>query len=431
MQARRAIIGLTAVIAAGMFSTGVAAARPGDNPGVEDTIEACTSIPPDRDINVTRTVHQVGRDHSVSDKVMLAGFEAGWVESHMNNLPCGDLDSLGVFQQRPSQGWGTPEQIMNVTYASTQFFTRAKSSEARNPGFAAWQIAQDVQRSCCPSRYADAEGKARAMMNEVGTSRTRFVYSNSGGQLIGKNDLNDAWVTLRNGGATDPATGRNSIGAIENGNFIAKQGLDGGWVPMAGGGQVTDVAVYGDRFAFVNTGGDVLGKDGANSGWTPLFSGGATKVVTEGDRIGVLANGEFWAKQGLSGTWSPMATGGGDIKDIAIAGDRFAFLTNGGQVHAKDGRDSTWIHVHDNATGLAVARTWIGAVVGGRFLVKQGLGDPWSTIGGSGGVSEIVISGDTFGMLEGGNFLAKRGFYGDWVTMQDGGQVTRISVDSF
>ncbi|MFF8289950.1 hypothetical protein ACF068_12070 [Streptomyces sp. NPDC016309] len=114
-------------------------------------------IPPDRDPEVTRTVYAVGRDLGVSEKVMPAAFEAGWVESHMNNLDCGDKDSLGVFQQRPSQGWGTPEQIMRVPYAAERFFRRAVDVERRAPHLTAGGTAQEVQRSGHPDRYDAAE----------------------------------------------------------------------------------------------------------------------------------------------------------------------------------------------------------------------------------------------------------------------------------
>jgi hypothetical protein len=85
----------------------------------------------------------------------------------MNNLPCGDKDSLGVFQQRPSFGWGTPAQILNVEYASTQFFSRAQVEDGRCPGCTAGQIAQAVQRSGFPDRYDQAEAKARALLSEA------------------------------------------------------------------------------------------------------------------------------------------------------------------------------------------------------------------------------------------------------------------------
>ncbi len=64
---------------------------------------ACTSIPSTADPDVTLTVYRVGRSLNVNDKVMLSGFEAGWVESRMNNLPCGDKSSLGG----PSPATGT------------------------------------------------------------------------------------------------------------------------------------------------------------------------------------------------------------------------------------------------------------------------------------------------------------------------------------
>jgi hypothetical protein len=155
-----------ATAAVALLPHGTAAAIPGDNPTAQDLTVAC-AIPADRDINVTRTVYQTGLEHHVSDKVMLAGFEAGWVESRMNNLNCGDADSLGVFQERPSQNWGTPAQIMDVHYAATQFFTRAIAREQQHPEYSAGQIAQAVEVSCCPEKYPAAENKARAMMAEV------------------------------------------------------------------------------------------------------------------------------------------------------------------------------------------------------------------------------------------------------------------------
>ncbi|MFC6986295.1 hypothetical protein [Streptomyces cirratus] len=124
-------------------------------------------IPPERDIAVTRKVYEVGQRRGVSDKVMLAGFETGWVESRMNNLDCGDRDSLGVFQQRPSQGWGSPEQVMDVDYAANKFFEVAQQMEPGMEGSSAGELAQAVQRSGYPERYPQAEGVARQMRDEA------------------------------------------------------------------------------------------------------------------------------------------------------------------------------------------------------------------------------------------------------------------------
>jgi len=125
--------------------------------------EKC-AVPPDFDAAIINTVHDVATQRGVTDKVMLAAFEAGWVESHMNNLNCGDRDSLGVFQQRPSAGWGTPEQILDPVYATNAFLDQAIPNDANNPGFTAGELAQSVQRSAFPDRYDESEGKAREMI---------------------------------------------------------------------------------------------------------------------------------------------------------------------------------------------------------------------------------------------------------------------------
>ncbi|MFB7916047.1 peptidoglycan-binding protein [Streptomyces sp. NPDC056061] len=127
----------------------------------------CT-VPDRPDPEVLTVVYRTGVELGVSDRVLLAGFEAGVVESNMNNLDCGDRDSLGVFQQRPSQGWGTPEQIMDVSYASNAFFTPAIRVAADNPDLSAGEVAQAVQVSAYPDRYDAVEGTARELIERAG-----------------------------------------------------------------------------------------------------------------------------------------------------------------------------------------------------------------------------------------------------------------------
>jgi hypothetical protein len=82
-------------------------------------------------------------------------------ESKLRNLPGGDRDSLGLFQQRPSQGWGTSAQILDPVYAATAFYTRLSAQ----PGWAQLSVteaAQLVQRSAAPLAYAQWESEARA-----------------------------------------------------------------------------------------------------------------------------------------------------------------------------------------------------------------------------------------------------------------------------
>ncbi len=74
-------------------------------------------------------------------------------ESSLYNLNYGDRDSLGLFQQRPSQGWGTPAQIMDPVYASTKFY-EALVKVPNWQTIPLWQAAQAVQRSAFPYAYA-------------------------------------------------------------------------------------------------------------------------------------------------------------------------------------------------------------------------------------------------------------------------------------
>jgi len=119
---------------------------------------------------VARTICAVGRRRGVSDRVMLAAFETAIVESGVRNLNYGDRDSGGVFQQRPSQGWGTWAQVTNVDYATNKFFDVARTRDICGP--TAGQLAQCVQRSAFPLRYNQNEGNARGLMAQIGCSAT-------------------------------------------------------------------------------------------------------------------------------------------------------------------------------------------------------------------------------------------------------------------
>jgi hypothetical protein len=83
-------------------------------------------------------------------------------ESGLQNLNYGDRDSLGLFQQRPSQGWGSPAQILSPTYAARQFYRGL----LQVPGWRSMsttEAAQAVQHSGFPSAYAKWQGEAQAL----------------------------------------------------------------------------------------------------------------------------------------------------------------------------------------------------------------------------------------------------------------------------
>lgn len=81
-------------------------------------------------------------------------------ESSLRNIDYGDRDSVGLFQQRPSQGWGTVEQIMDPYYSTDKFYD-GLIAVANWADIEITVAAQAVQRSGFPDAYADHEEEGR------------------------------------------------------------------------------------------------------------------------------------------------------------------------------------------------------------------------------------------------------------------------------
>ena len=117
-----------------------------------------------------QAIIKVGRDMGASDDVIQMALAVAWMESRLINNPGGDRDSAGLFQQRPSQGWGTYEQVTNPEYAARQFFQRAIPLAARNGNLG--EVAADVQRPAKQYRhlYGDnlRNGTAASIFEQAG-----------------------------------------------------------------------------------------------------------------------------------------------------------------------------------------------------------------------------------------------------------------------
>ena len=91
-------------------------------------------------------------------------------ESGLLDLGYGDADSLGLFQQRPSCGWGTASQILHPAYAADAFLKALHGYETRDPAWARqplWQSAQGVQASGYPTAYAKWEAQAAHLVSTI------------------------------------------------------------------------------------------------------------------------------------------------------------------------------------------------------------------------------------------------------------------------
>lgn len=101
---------------------------------------------------IAATIAGVASRRHMPARAVAVAYATALQESKMANLSYGDRDSVGIFQQRPSEGWGTPQQIENPVYATSRFF----AALAKVPGYLHMPIyaaAQSVQHSADGSAY--------------------------------------------------------------------------------------------------------------------------------------------------------------------------------------------------------------------------------------------------------------------------------------
>jgi murein DD-endopeptidase MepM/ murein hydrolase activator NlpD len=180
-----------------------------------------TGYEPDQITNAA-TIAAVGKQMQIPEHGIVTAIATAIQESGLRNLDYGDRDSLGLFQQRPSQGWGTPTQVTDPTYAATAFYRHLLAV----PG---WQhmtlneAAQTVQRSATPNAYGQHERPARALAAAVSAATC-------------KPQNNAEWLA--------PVTGRCTSGfGPRNGEFHRGQDIAapiGTPIVAAHGGRVID-----------------------------------------------------------------------------------------------------------------------------------------------------------------------------------------------
>ncbi|MFI8253450.1 hypothetical protein ACIGFN_07775 [Streptomyces filamentosus] len=124
---------------------------------------------PDQASNAA-TIAAVGSARGLPERAVTIALATALQESALRNIEHGDRDSLGLFQQRPSMGWGTPEQIMDPVYAAEKFYEGLE----KVPGYSRMPLtvaAQKVQKSGFPQAYAKHEPDA-ALLSAALTGRT-------------------------------------------------------------------------------------------------------------------------------------------------------------------------------------------------------------------------------------------------------------------
>ncbi|KKJ99213.1 hypothetical protein [Micromonospora sp. HK10] len=116
------------------------------------------------------TIAAIGVQRRMPERAVVVALATAYQESHLRNIAHGDRDSLGLFQQRPSQGWGTPAQIRDPRYAAEKFYAALKKVKGWEK-LRVTEAAQKVQRSAYPEAYqkwaAKSEVLSRALLGHA------------------------------------------------------------------------------------------------------------------------------------------------------------------------------------------------------------------------------------------------------------------------
>jgi hypothetical protein len=147
------------LLLAGVGYLAFGGARPGPAPPTPPPPPGCqagtggAAIPLDTDqAGIAATIAGVAVRHRLPRRALTIALATALQESQLQDLDYGDRDSVGVFQQRPSQGWGTTAELEDPVYATTRFF----AALVKVPGYTKMpvdQAAQDVQHSADGGAY--------------------------------------------------------------------------------------------------------------------------------------------------------------------------------------------------------------------------------------------------------------------------------------
>ncbi len=131
--------------------------------------EGCTARLAGREVTLTTDqaenatlITAIGVSRGLPARAVSIALATAYQESKIRNLPHGDRDSLGLFQQRPSQGWGTSRQVRDPFHATNAFYDALE----KIPDYKSLRIteaAQKVQRSGYPEAYEDHAPDARTL----------------------------------------------------------------------------------------------------------------------------------------------------------------------------------------------------------------------------------------------------------------------------
>jgi hypothetical protein len=141
---------------------------------VGESTGAIYRMVPDQLANAS-TIADLAMRRGLPQQAVVVALATAMQESKLTNLDYGDRDSIGLFQQRPSQGWGAKAQLLDPVYASGKFFDALVKVRGWQ-GLTVAAAAQAVQRSGFPDAYGSWQQRATAMAAALtGTTSGRLT----------------------------------------------------------------------------------------------------------------------------------------------------------------------------------------------------------------------------------------------------------------
>jgi hypothetical protein len=227
----------------------------------------------------------VGVRRGLPARAVTIALATAYQESDLHNLAHGDRDSLGLFQQRPSMGWGTAAQVREPHYAAGKFYDALVKVNGYQT-MAVTDAADRVQRSAFPDAYADHEDDARIVASALtGQSTGSFScvvrHPAYAAETIGSNGLTPRAEAVRKDLVETfgkLSTGGYAPGGVSSGHMEGSAHYDG---------RAVDVFVR------------PISKENTRRGWAY-----AHYLVAQADRLGITAvifSDKIWTSGTRSG----------------------------------------------------------------------------------------------------------------------------------
>jgi len=155
---------------------------------------AAVALDPEQ-AQIAATIAGVAHQRRMPSRAVTVAYAAAMQETHLHNLDYGDRDSVGIFQQRPSEGWGPASKLINPVYASTKFF-QALTRVRDYRHLPVYKAAQAVQHSADGYAYEQYQHMAVRLTAAFTGASPRAVW---------------CWSPGSNGGTAQFAAARRAL----------------------------------------------------------------------------------------------------------------------------------------------------------------------------------------------------------------------------